>query len=867
MRGLSDFFKTRYFGFIAIITSITIISSLILHWNLNQRNHEAKLLRLAGKQSLLCQQLVKTTLFIERKLESNLPTDTDIDSLKFVVKELRTVHNALLEIPKNRSIDSALNKFTPLLERSLTAADMVIDKPAPVVFQQASLLILNNDYTLAHASNLLSVYVQRDTEQKHAKIKQLDIVTSAIIFFIIIFGIIFLLRPYVQKLEKNNVELSTLNGLLSVSHQNIKATNEKLEHSERLYRLISNNSKDLILQYDLTRPDPVRRFVSPSVKDILGYAPEDLLGKASFDFVLPEDMDRVKNAVQIVNSKAQSAHTEYRARKKDGTIIWMDSSLHPFFNDRGEIMGFQTSDRDITRRKEIEASLRKEKERAEDASQAKSQFLSMMSHEIRTPMNAVVGLTNFLLDERPREDQAHHLRLLKHSGENLLTIINDILDFSKIEAGKISLECIPIKLHNVVSEVIDAFKARAFERKILLSFNYDPSLPEVVLGDPVRIEQIIMNLIGNAIKFTKKGLVELKVSQAGRKGHDWLINFQVIDTGIGIEKEKQASVFESFSQASEDTTRKFGGTGLGLSITRRLLHLMGSEIHLTSEINRGSEFSFVLKMAEGELSINRQQHFPVITRNSTIHVLLAEDNEVNQLVASNFITKWGYEVTIANNGAEALEYLKEKTFHIILLDLQMPEIDGYEVMKRIRAIDDSYYQKLPIIALTASAMRDVESKLLRMGMTDYISKPFKPDMLHEKILKHALVSVPNNKDHSLKRVLDDYAGGDQDISVDLAHKMVKNIDELQYNLMLALAHNDPATFARICHKMKTTIGILKNNSLAKCMDDVMQSILLRKDLVEQLALKVDVFNKECERSIAELSKLERKGFSEYLKSG
>lgn len=519
----------------------------------------------------------------------------------------------------------------------------------------------------------------------------------------------------------------------------LKEAHHKLVERTKLYRLLSTNSKDLIT---LCKADEnaTRIFVSPSAKDILGYDPYELTNKSSFNFILDEDLERVREITRSVILNGKPATIEFRMRRKDGTIIWMESNSNPYFDEVENMVGFQTSARDVTKRKEFEQSLREAKEKAEEATMAKSKFLSMMSHEIRTPMNAIIGFTNLLLNSEPRADQKESLEILKFSGENLLTIINDILDFSKIESDKIELESIDFDLHKLVMNIKNMLEQRMTQKGVDLIFNYHQNLPRIVKGDSVRIAQVITNLAANAIKFTEAGTVQVSVTSKGILGNMHQVHFAVKDTGIGIESHKIESIFERFAQADSDTTRKFGGTGLGLSITKSLLNLMNSEIHVESEVGKGSTFSFELLLEEGcarlpkVSSVEKHDHENFSTNGIT--VLLVEDNRVNQIVASKFLRGWGIRVETANNGREALEMIQQKSYDLVLMDVQMPVMDGYEAVSCIRSLNKPYFKEVPIIALTASAMHGMREKVLEVGMTDFISKPFVPGDLHAKIKKY-----------------------------------------------------------------------------------------------------------------------------------
>lgn len=636
-------------------------------------------------------------------------------------------------------------------------------------------------------------------------------------------------------LHDENNQLSGYIGIFDDVTE-LRIIQQKLEESERLYRLITNNSKDLITLHQADEY-ATRTYISPSVKDILGYSPDELAGKSMFDLAIPEDVQHLRDQghMLLFEMKGDVATAEFRVRRKDGSMIWLESNASPFYDDSGKVIGFQTSARDITKRKEFEIALQAAKEKAEEATRAKSQFLSMMSHEIRTPMNAIIGLTNLLLQETPRRDQIENLNLLKFSGDNLLTIINDILDFSKIEAGKIVFEHIDFDMKALLENTRLMLEQRALEKGVALYLNYPDDVPRMVKGDPVRLTQIVVNLVGNGIKFTERGYVALSLQHLGEEDGQHRIRFIIKDTGIGIAADKIDAVFESFSQAAADTTRKFGGTGLGLSITKRLINLMGGDVSVESQLGYGSEFSFTLHFEEGKLSGNTQQHTTAALddlKGKAIHVLLVEDNRINQVVASNFLRKWGITVDFANNGIEAVEMVQQQRYHIILMDLQMPEMDGYEATRQIRALTgDPYYQQVPIIALTASAMIDIKDKVIEIGMNDFMSKPFQPDELQTKLRRYLsleqLEAAPDTTTATEKPVsvdLGPYSEGNDEFKREIAQLLIRNLEEFSQEMNRALAQHNATIFHEACHKAKTTFSMINNDDLSRAIDSMIQAV-------------------------------------------
>ncbi len=394
--------------------------------------------------------------------------------------------------------------------------------------------------------------------------------------------------------------------------------------------------------------------------------------------------------------------------------------------------------RALSSQKEISASLEKAKTIAEEAAMAKAQFLSTMSHEIRTPMNAVIGLTNLLIEDNPKKSHVENLQALKFSGENLLTLINDILDFSKIEAGKIDLEKSEFQLSALVSGIERTLGLYAAEKDIAFVCQTDPKIPERLLGDFTRISQILNNLVSNAIKFTLNGSVTFTTQLVKATQREAVVTFSITDTGIGIPADKLDIIFDNFSQASSDTTRKFGGTGLGLAITKKLLEMHSSQIKVVSKVDEGSTFSFTLTLqralkaqpseADGD-SLTDKESF---TGLRGVNILVAEDNQMNVVVIRQYLKKWGIRFDIAENGRVAVEKARAQPYDLILMDLQMPEMDGFTATLNIK----KFAPDLPIIALTASAMLEVKDRVEEVGMSDYVPKPFVPSELYHKLMLH-----------------------------------------------------------------------------------------------------------------------------------
>ncbi len=394
-------------------------------------------------------------------------------------------------------------------------------------------------------------------------------------------------------------------------------------------------------------------------------------------------------------------------------------------------------DRVREKTKELEA----QKERAEYSERVKEQFLANMSHEIRTPMNAILGVTRLLLEKEPRQDQLKYLNAIKHASDNLLVIINDILDLSKIEAGKINFERIAFNLRDEIVSVIDTMKVNSDEKHLQLNYVVDEKIPNSISGDPYRLSQILINLVGNAIKFTENGSVTIRVTQKADENKTVLLLFEIEDTGIGIAKEKLDYIFDMFTQETSSTTRKFGGSGLGLAICKKLVELQGGTIHVESEPGKGSVFSFKLryqKSSETAISDTPEKDNTQVRKSlKDIKILLAEDNEFNQMVAIDTLESAieGVTVDLAKNGKEALEMIQKNNYDIVLMDIQMPEMDGHEATKLIRSSHDNKINAIPIIAMTASVIKAEVDKCFESGMNAFVGKPFSVEELLDKIAK------------------------------------------------------------------------------------------------------------------------------------
>jgi signal transduction histidine kinase/CheY-like chemotaxis protein len=388
----------------------------------------------------------------------------------------------------------------------------------------------------------------------------------------------------------------------------------------------------------------------------------------------------------------------------------------------------------------VSFALKSARQQAEQGLVAKSEFLSTMSHEIRTPLNSVIGMSHLLLKNNPREDQLEQLDVMIFSANNLLGIVNDILDYNKIEAGKITFEHIEMDIASIARNVVNSLQGSAQDKGIGLKLVVDEGLQHKLLGDPIRMSQVMTNLVHNAIKFTPTGYVEISIAIKGESDTTLTLSIQVKDTGIGISKEKQALIFERFTQADSSTSRGFGGTGLGLAISKRILELQKSALHLISEEGKGAIFYFIQTFEKGKKLAAPQQPGNNWVKEDKpftgIDILLVEDNPLNVMVAQTFLKRWGAHIDVAINGLEALDKLDVTKHKLVLMDLHMPVMDGYEAAKKMRANGVT----IPIIALTANLPNEIEEDIKQIGIDDIVVKPFLPDELYGKVLHYIFKS-------------------------------------------------------------------------------------------------------------------------------
>ncbi len=485
--------------------------------------------------------------------------------------------------------------------------------------------------------------------------------------------------------------------------------------------------------------------------NITGLTREELTGSNFLDYFT--EPQKAREVYQKVFSNGSVADSPLTICHKDGKLTDVLFNGSVYKDDSGNVLGVVIVARDVTEQKRIATELKEAigyaematqiaeeaKSRAESATllaegavKAKQQFLSNMSHEIRTPMNAIIGFTKVVLKTDLSVKQKEYLNAIKMSGEALIVLINDILDLAKVEAGKMTFEKIPFKMALSLSAMLHLFETKIQEKNLKLVKEYDKRIPEVLLGDPVRLHQIILNLLSNAVKFTTKGKITVSVRLLDENDEKVSIEFAVADTGIGIPGNKLEKIFENFQQASSGTSRLYGGTGLGLAIVKQLVESQGGSIHVRSKVNEGSDFSFILSFLKTNAKAELETELVELDADMiNINVLVVEDIALNQLLMKTLLDDFGFECDIADNGKIAIEKLRTKSYDIILMDLQMPEMNGFEATEYIR---NEMKSDIPIIALTADVTTVDLAKCNAVGMNDYIAKPVDERLLYGKMI-------------------------------------------------------------------------------------------------------------------------------------
>lgn len=653
-----------------------------------------------------------------------------------------------------------------------------------------------------------------------------------------------------------------------------KRSQLQLEEQREFVRKVIDASPNLIFV-----KDRYGRFllVNKAVSEIFGKSIEEIEFRANEEVHHHKDELDVYNEVEKkVVAEGRAVRVEEPFTKSDGTTTWYDTIKVPLEQKDGSvhILGIST---DITDRKKFESDLVRAKLLAEESTRAKEQFLAHMSHELRTPMNAVVGLTHLLLEMKPLPEQQNYLNVIKASSEHLVMIINDILDLSKIEAGKLELHAEPFDIRESVHKVFDTIEVLAKEKKLELKTSIDSSIPKILVGDSVRLNQILINLLSNAVKFTDEGIVECSIKLDGELQTDETCNIaiNVRDTGIGIPTERLASIFESFEQIEVKNKKKKMGTGLGLTIVKRLVEMQSGTISVKSTVGLGSGFSVIMPYKIGEDSATdlTSDYEPSDSVKkielSQMRVLIAEDNEMNQLVVTNILDYWGVAYTVVSNGLECVNLLRKERFDIVLMDISMPVMDGLEATQIIRADRDKRVQATPIIALTAAALQDTKEKVQKIGMNGHISKPFKPQDLRNKLLQFLSIKneqTPIGEAEKVSQVenviveekmfnlsyIEEVSGGNASFVINMIDQFIKKTPQSISDLKrLIVEESEFKKIQKSAHTLKPTFHYLGIESLYEPIK-LIERIAENEGNREELLRQMEIVEKISERALKQI---------------
>lgn len=530
------------------------------------------------------------------------------------------------------------------------------------------------------------------------------------------------------RIELNKASMNIIVMLDDITHS--RKISQELENSEKYFREITDNMLDVIFKVDITG---IIQYVSPSVRGLLGYKKNELLGKSIFTGVHKDDLDMVMDVFNKSLIRKEGTRIELRYRKEDGYYIWTDIVSNLLYSDDGNVTGAIVVSRDITERKKTEEELEKAKITAESASLAKSEFLANMSHEIRTPINSIIGMADRALATDLDQEQRKYITLARESSDSLLKIINNILDFSKVESGNIRVEEISFQIREILNEVIDALAIRANEKKLEFMFYIYPDVDEILIGDPWKLKQVLINVIGNAIKFTEKGEVVLYVEKIGGNCCKTQLKFSVIDTGIGIQEDSMNSVFKSFNKVNNLYNKKYSGIGLGLAICKQIVDLMGGSIWFESKYKKGSKFYFTL-----DFKVENNTDNTIIYNNlRNLNILIVDDNKTNRSIMYNILTDLGVCARFSSSGEEAfslvMEYIKlNRPFDVIIIDELMYGMDGFNLAKKLKK--DMDISSHIIMMLSSIPINESKIRLRQLGICDYLAKPIKMSEVYRAII-------------------------------------------------------------------------------------------------------------------------------------
>lgn len=642
--------------------------------------------------------------------------------------------------------------------------------------------------------------------------------------------------------------------IFGLYHKNRKQKADLRYKQDQLFSTLLDNTSSVVFIKDL---EGRYLFVNKECEKRFHITNDEVIGKTDFEIFSNEIAEKYSETDREVIESQTIIEREERSVHTDGLHTYINTKF-PLFDGNNEFYAICGIGTDITNRKKAEEEIIHAKEEAEHAREMEEHFLANASHEIRTPMNGIIGMTRQLLDSKLTKQQIEITNTVIDSANNLLAIINDLLDLSKIKAGKMELEKVDFRLSDILKRLDKSLQHSIRENHIHFNYHIDENIPEALSGDSVKINQILTNLIGNSIKFTYEGKIMVDVKLKNKLGNQLELEFNVRDTGIGIPKDKVDRIFESFSQVNQLGNRKYTGTGLGLTIAKQLVEQQGGTIVVNSKLGQGTVFTFSLILEEGSLEHllflekdRASSHIPTGDfSNATI--LLVEDNKINQRVAEHELKKWKANVEIANDAREAIQILSVKKIDVVLMDLSMPEMDGYEATVHIRTKMEEPIRNVPIIAMTASALSDERDKCFQIGMNDYLSKPFEPIELYQKISR--FIDVKEIKPKEKKEIISDakkiatyellkeHADGDVSYMTDILGDCLKEFPVYLSELNEANNVQNWEEIRQAAHKLKAPIALIGAERIRVILQNI-ETNVVKNQYIETIPTQVRALNK------------------------
>jgi PAS domain S-box-containing protein len=648
----------------------------------------------------------------------------------------------------------------------------------------------------------------------------------------------------------------TFNGLKAMARDisDIHSAQLELKLNEEKYRLIMENMN---LGFMEVTNDGIITRVYQALCNMTGYTENELIGKSAEEIFLPDEFKSVMHNQSLKREQGEISAYEVQIIKKDGQRLWVLISGGPIFNQKGEVIGSVGIHYDISNLKRVQTELAEAKEVAEASQMAEQEFLANMSHEIRTPLNAVIGMAHLLYDTNPSVEQIEYLDIIKNSANFLHALISDVLDMAKIEARKVEIKNAEFDIVGVLKSIHRTYELKSQGKGVKVILDLDPQIDVLVIGDELIFNQILNNLLSNAEKFTDTGYIKLSAQLKNKVEENiYMIQVSVEDTGQGMDQQRAELVFQKFKQVHDKNSSKTKGTGLGLAIVKELIELQGGTIGLNSVPNKGTTFFFELplELTSKKINKNAEKEFDeTVLQFSNIHVLIAEDNALNLKYLSTLLRKWNINYDYAFDGKEAVRISKLRRFDLILMDIQMPNLNGYEATVSIRS-EFGPNQKTPIVALTASAMVIEKDKASEAGMNGVLTKPFTPDQLKRTLNKYLNKEIEKNKENAdnnkmkeelidnqiNQSSLNDYFGNDVDFKKVVFETFIEEIEPQIEEFKVLLEEKKWSEIGGLAHKMKPSfsmVGLQNTELLLKSIE----TGIITSGITQEIENQIDVF--------------------------